>query len=261
MLKKRIIGVVTIRDGLAVQSFGYKRYLPIGKPEIVVENLDRWGIDEILIQVIDLSINGFGVDLELIRKIGSLSKSTPIIYAGGVRSLDDAVNVIQAGADRICVDALLHSNPDKIKEISCKLGAQAVIASFPIIIGDDCRPYWYNYITKQLVVLNKKVLCLLDQDIISEAIIIDCQNEGNHEAFNFKLLSIFANMKNPLILFGGLSSAKLLNKALIEDRVSAVAIGNFLNYREHAVQEFKKQLALDILRSPLYQDKFLVYDN
>ena len=41
MLKKRLIGAITVKNGIAVQSFGYKKYLPIGSPKVIVENLDR----------------------------------------------------------------------------------------------------------------------------------------------------------------------------------------------------------------------------
>ena len=41
MIRKRLVGVITVKDSLAVQSFGYKNYLPLGNPEILVENLDR----------------------------------------------------------------------------------------------------------------------------------------------------------------------------------------------------------------------------
>ena len=69
MIKKRLIGVVTIRNGIAVQSFSYKKYLPIGNPLCVIQNLDRWGVDEILIQVIDRSINQLGPDFSLLNKL------------------------------------------------------------------------------------------------------------------------------------------------------------------------------------------------
>ena len=55
MIKKRIIGTVVVKNGIAVQSFSYGKYLPLGKPEIIIKNLDRWGVDEILINVIDRS--------------------------------------------------------------------------------------------------------------------------------------------------------------------------------------------------------------
>ena len=45
----RLIGAVIVRGGIAVQSIGYKKWLPLGKPECLVQNLDRWGADEIVV--------------------------------------------------------------------------------------------------------------------------------------------------------------------------------------------------------------------
>ena len=53
MLKKRIIGIVTVIENQAVQSIGYNKYLPLGSPEYQIENLDNWKIDEIIINCID----------------------------------------------------------------------------------------------------------------------------------------------------------------------------------------------------------------
>ena len=110
MLKKRLVGVVTVKNGWAVQSFGYRRYLPLGKPECLVENLDRWGADEILVQVIDRSTTGVGPDFELLERLGELGLETPLIYAGGIRSISDGIKLVQSGADRIVVDTLLHQD-------------------------------------------------------------------------------------------------------------------------------------------------------
>ena len=68
MLKKRLIGIVLVKDGWAVQSFGYRRCLPLGKPECLVENLDRWGADEIFVLNIDRSTDNIGPDFELLKK-------------------------------------------------------------------------------------------------------------------------------------------------------------------------------------------------
>ena len=107
MLKKRLIGVVIVKDGWAMQSFGYRRYLPLGRPEVMVQNLDRWGADEILIQCIDRSAYGLGPDLDVLDKISKLSIATPLIYAGGICGREDAVKVVKHGADRIMVDAIV----------------------------------------------------------------------------------------------------------------------------------------------------------
>ena len=68
MIKKRLIGTVVVKNGIAVQSFSYGKYLPLGKPEIIIKNLDRWGVDEILINVIDRSKNKLDPNFELLKK-------------------------------------------------------------------------------------------------------------------------------------------------------------------------------------------------
>ena len=75
MLNKRLIGVVTVINGLAVQSFGYKRYLPLGKPEIAAKNLDRWGVDEILLQCRSFD-SKLTSDFALLERVGKTGLST-----------------------------------------------------------------------------------------------------------------------------------------------------------------------------------------
>ena len=118
MVKKRLIGLITIKNDLAVQSFSYNNYLPLGKPECLIENLDRWGADEILIQVIDRTKKDIGPDFELLKRIGQLKITTPLIYCGGIRNHLDAINIIKHGADRIIVDSLIRKNQKEIPKIS-----------------------------------------------------------------------------------------------------------------------------------------------
>ena len=133
MVKKRLVGVVTIRNGLAVQSFSYKYYLPLGNPLCIIQNLDRWGVDEILIQVTDRSVNQLGPDFELLNKLGEIKISTPIIYCGGIRNANDADNVIKHGSDRIALDHLLMNSNSELVKISKVLGSQALIACLPLV--------------------------------------------------------------------------------------------------------------------------------
>ena len=72
-LKKRIIGSIIIKNGWAVQSFSYKKWLPLGRPENIALNLERWGVDEICIISIDQKDKG--PCLEEIEKITKRDKS------------------------------------------------------------------------------------------------------------------------------------------------------------------------------------------
>lgn len=241
MLKKRLVGVVTVKDGWAVQSFGYQRYLPLGRPEVLIENLDRWGADEIILQCIDRSARGDGPDLDLLERVGRKGLSTPLIYAGGIRSTEHAVAAVKAGADRVCIDSMLHDAPAAVQELSARLGAQAVLASLPLARGPDGLT-WLDHRSRQSHPLGGALLDVLGSGAVSEILIVDWRHEGLAGRFDVGLLCACPPLSLPLIAFGGLSEPAQLREVLQIERVSAVAIGNFLNYREHAIQHLKLHL-------------------
>jgi len=255
VLKKRLIGVVTVKDGWAVQSFGYRRYLPLGRPEVLIENLDRWGADEVVLQCIDRTRQGQGPDFALLERVARKGLSTPLIYAGGIASVDDGVAVIKAGADRICLDALLHDTPASARLLAERLGAQALIAALPLSVeAKGLR--WLDYRNGQQQPLSDAVTALLREGVLSEALVIDWRNEGTPGAFDARLLDQFPVADVPLLAFGGLSEPGQLRDTLQRERVVAAAVGNFLSYREHAVRLYKQELGGLPLRAPAVERTF-----
>lgn len=250
MLKKRLVAVVTVRNGWAVQSIGYRRYLPLGLPECLVENLDRWGADEILVQVIDRSTPARGPDFELIERIARIGLGTPLIYGGGIRTAEDGVQAIQRGADRIVVDALLHDDLSVVGELSARLGTQALIASLPVSTDAQglARYDYRKRISKPLDAAGFAAI----RGIVSEVLFIDWRHEGVPAAFDFALLHHVPDRGMPLIIFGGISEAQQVQALMERPNVAAVAIGNFLSYREHAIQRLRAALASASLRPARY---------
>jgi imidazole glycerol-phosphate synthase subunit HisF len=238
MLSKRFIGVVTVLNGRAVQSFGYRRYLPLGNPEVLIENLDRWGVDEIILQCIDRSRCNLGPDFELLERVGNMGLSTPLVYAGGLRSGEDAARVVKLAADRVAFDILLHDNPDEIRDAGRRLGAQALIAALPLSATVQ-GVRWRNYRTGEDCAIPERLLDDLTSGVISEAMVIDWEHEGHAGGFNNALLDFGQPSKVPLIAFGGISDPHIALDIFQDRRVAAVAVGNFLSYAEHSIQHFK----------------------
>jgi cyclase len=92
---------------------------------------------------------------------------------------------------------------------------------------------------------------LLGSGTISEALIVDWQNEGCPASFDARLLGRFPIEGMPLIAFGGLSEPGQIRGVLESPKVCAVAIGNFLNYSEHAIHAFKVHLGGLPIRPPM----------
>ena len=251
MIQKRLIGVITVRQGWAVQSIGYRRHLPMGRPEVVAENLDRWGVDEILLQCIDRSRQGLGPDLALLERITRQGLSTPLTYQGGIRSVADGVAAVQAGAERIAMDSLLRDDPRQAAALAGPLGAQALIAALPLAMIDG-TPQWLDHRSGRSTPLPPEVAAVLRSGAISELLLVDWQHEGQAGGFDERLLDTCALPGLPLIAFGGLGEPAQLRRVLGRPTVVAAGVGNFLSWREHAVQQLKNQLLGLPLRPAVY---------
>src|SRR5438552_314851 len=93
MLKTRIIGVVLVKNGIVVQSIGFKKYLPIGSPEIAINYLNRWGIDEIAVLHIDAK-----TPTEEQVKLYAAECQVPLSVGGGIVQVSDIKKIIRSGA-------------------------------------------------------------------------------------------------------------------------------------------------------------------
>ena len=252
MENKRIIGTVIIKDNWAVQSFGYQYYLPLGKPEVVVENLNWWGADEILVINIDRSKKNLGPNYEVIEKIVNKNLSTPLIYSGGIQNENQAKKVISMGVERICLESLLYKNYFGIENISEAIGSQAIILSLPLIY-ENGKILYFDYIKKKNDDLKNHNLKFLDDKLFSEILIIDKKNEGGNNTFDTRILEKNLSTKK-IIAFGGISRTDKINKLLKKSKISAVAIGNCLNYSETSIQNIKKKIKFKNVRKPFFNE-------
>lgn len=248
--KKRLIGSIIVKDGIAVQSFSFQKYLPVGNAVILAENLDRWGVDEIVILSIDNTNKGIGPSLDLLNEI-SKRVNTPITYGGGIRNLQNALDVIHSGADRIIVDQLFFSEISNIKLISESIGSQAVIIALPCSFSEDQFNH-YNYITKVSQRMDPKSFPLIDEYIASEFLIIDRINDGQMNGFSEELVEFFPKDIS-LLCFGGITQSDQVDRLLSRPNVAGVCIGNSLNYKEHYYQKIKLDLSQSSLRNATFE--------
>lgn len=254
MKKKRIIGNIVVKNNIAVQSMGYSKYLPLGKPELLAENLDRWGIDEIFVKDISRSIASLGPNFELIKSVAK-KIGTPLTYAGGINSVDEAKLALSLGADRIAIDSLLHTNPLMISTISKEIGAQAMVVTLPATYNSSKQEInILNYRTGKIGPIKDGLIEFLRTDFISEIVIIDWMSEGKPGNFDKRLIQYFPETNIPLVASGGVGDGEVLIGLLDMGQIEAVAIGNPLNYREHSLEAIRIKIGGGVIRKINFQE-------
>jgi len=148
----------------------------------------------------------------------------------------------------------MHDDLKMVKSISERLGAQAVIGVLPISWSDSGIK-WKNYRNKESCLISEQEL-VKKSETVSEFLLIDWKNEGLPNSFDDRIVVDFPDIDVPLIVFGGLSEHEQMQAVLKEKQVAAIAVGNFLNYKEHSVQNFKKSLNSMSLRLADYETKY-----
>lgn len=240
MLKTRLIGVVLVRNGTAVQSIGFRTYRPVGAPHIAVKYLDRWGVDEVVLLHIDAEASS-GASADAVQAYAGESQM-PLSVGGGVRSIDDVKRIIHSGADKVVVNTALVTKPELVTAAATLFGNQCVVASI------DARRVGSGYEAfveggRTATGLTPAMVARRAADLgAGEIFVTSIDQDGSKSGYDLELIASVKDAVNvPVIACGGAGEPRHL-RAAIAAGASAVAAGNMLHYTEHSVILLKRQL-------------------
>lgn len=241
MLKKRIIGAIIVRDGIAVQSFGFRRWLPIGKPSIVARYLDSWGVDEICVLDISATPAGRSLDLAMLESIAA-EVFVPVSAGGGLRSMDQVRAVISGGADKAVINTFAHESPAFLGTVAETYGCQAAVAAMDVLWVEGrpmacVRPNGGGLPEPRIDA--REHAKVLEANGAGELLVNAIAADGAGTGLDLDLLDAIAPLVSiPVIGMGGTGQPRDLVAAFA--RVPAVAVGNVFTHCEHAAALFRE---------------------
>lgn len=243
MLKKRIIAALPIVGQTAVQSIGFKKYLPLGKPEIAIEFLNQWGVDEIIALQIDARKRERQIAAEQIQQLASKC-FVPLTYGGGVKTIDDVNLIIQNGADKVSLNQAVLHQPKLITEIARQYGNQCIVASIDIVKVDNTWKV-FDYLTQQIHPVD--FITLIKQTIdagAGELLINAVHKDGKYSGYDIELMKQICEIAAiPVLAAGGAKHPEHMLSLFKSTKVSAAVAGNYFHFYEHSVTIAKKHLS------------------
>ncbi|MEP7246790.1 MAG: HisA/HisF-related TIM barrel protein, partial [Gammaproteobacteria bacterium] len=126
MLAKRIIPCLDVRDGQVVKGVQFKDHRVVGDILELAARYRDEGADELVFYDITASPQGRSVDRVWVDRVARVL-DIPFCVAGGIRSVADAEQVLNAGAEKISVNSPALANPDLIDALAARFGAQCVV--------------------------------------------------------------------------------------------------------------------------------------
>ena len=128
MLTKRIIACLDVKDGRVVKGVQFVDLIDAGDPAELAARHAEAGADEIVLLDIAATHEARGTLLDTVQRTAR-RLFIPFTVGGGVRTLDDAAAVFDAGADKVSINSAALRRPGLIEEIGARFGAQAVIVA------------------------------------------------------------------------------------------------------------------------------------
>ncbi|MEO0513352.1 MAG: imidazole glycerol phosphate synthase cyclase subunit [Planctomycetota bacterium] len=126
MLTSRVIPCLDVRDGRVVKGVRFQSLRDAGDPVEQAAEYQRQGADEIVILDVSATPEGRSTAVETVRSVREVL-SIPLTVGGGVRSLDNALALLQAGADKVGVNSAAVDDPGLLTRIAEATGAQCTV--------------------------------------------------------------------------------------------------------------------------------------
>ena len=260
MLKYRLIPVIIFKKELVVQSFFFKRHLPIGNVKTAIEYFANWDADEIILLDIDATKDKRLPNTEII-KWASKNCFIPITYGGGINSMKAIENVLKAGADKISINYIAQKNPNLIKEASKKFGSQCIVVSIDVKINNNGKYEVFTSNNKKTINLHpKKWAQTVEKLGAGEILLNSVDRDGSRMGYDIKLLKNISKSVNiPVIATGGVGKVEHLAEGILKGCCQAVGASNIFQHAEHSIILAKTYLKKK--KIPIRLNSELNYDN
>ncbi len=254
MLKSRLIPVVLLRNGVVVQSKGFKRYQLLGNPITIVQRLSDWAADELIYLDIssqpiydlrrdDLNFANRNNLLAILEDVGK-NCFMPLTSGGGIKNMEDIFARIRAGADKVSINTQALKQPNFIDVCAKEFGSQCIVVSIDALAEENGS--WQVYQQGGRVPTGRipaDWAAEVESRGEGEIFLNSIDRDGSGKGYDLDLIHSVVNaVKIPVIVCGGVGEWSHFALGLTETRASAVAAANIFHYTENSIYKAKKYL-------------------
>ena len=245
MLTRRIIACLDVTTGRVVKGVQFVNLVDAGDPAELAARHAESGADEIVLLDISATHEGRGTLLDTVRRTAQ-RLFIPFTVGGGIRTLDDAAAVFDAGADKVSINSAALRRPDLIDEIGARFGAQAVIVAIDARRSQGGAEVFIEGGRKSA---DRKALdwaLEAEQRGAGEILLTSMDTDGTRDGFDCDLTaSISEAVEIPVIASGGAGTARHFSEVFLRGRADAALAASIFHFGISDARALKQELARD----------------
>jgi cyclase len=253
VLTRRIIPCLDVDRGRVVKGVNFLNLRDAGDPVEVARRYEEEGADELVFLDISASHEGREILLDMVRRVAE-QVFMPFTVGGGIRTLEDATRLIQAGAEKVSLNSAGVRDPDLITAVAGKFGSCATVVNIDprrvhksAPVGGAATEWWEVHINGgrvptglEAVVWARKV----EQLGAGEIVLTSMDADGTKAGYDLEMTRAVAQAVSiPVVASGGAGHPEHLFQALTTGRADAALAASIFHYHEFGISATKRYLA------------------
>jgi len=246
MLTKRIIPCLDVDRGRVVKGVKFFDHVDAGDPVEQARRYQDAGADELVFYDITASHEGREIMADLVRRVME-NIFMPLTVGGGIRTLDDATRLIQAGAEKVSVNSAAVKRPELIAEVSRKFGRCATVLGLDANrVKKDGVEKWEVFVNGGRVGTGIDVLEWSKQAEAMGAgeIVLNVMNaDGTTEGYDLEMTAAVSDaVKIPVVASGGAGGPEHMLSVLTTGHADAALAASIFHFGTYTVGQVKQFL-------------------
>ncbi|MBI5724314.1 MAG: imidazole glycerol phosphate synthase subunit HisF [Planctomycetes bacterium] len=247
MLAKRIIPCLDVDKGRVVKGVNFLSLRDAGDPVEVARRYEQEGADELVFLDITASHEQREIILDIVCATAE-QVFMPLTVGGGIRTLDDCRNLLNAGADKVSINSAAVQDPRFITAAAGRFGSQCIVVAIdPKRVIRDGGEFWEVYINGgrrptglQAVEWARRV----EQLGAGEILLTVMDADGTLEGYDIEITAAVASAVNiPVIASGGAGSPRHIYDVLTAGKADAALAASIFHYGTYTIGQTKQYLA------------------
>ncbi|VAW27845.1 Imidazole glycerol phosphate synthase cyclase subunit HisF [hydrothermal vent metagenome] len=242
MLTKRIIPCLDIKDGRTVKGVQFENLRDAGDPVELAAFYSKQGADELVFLDISATAEKRKTFAVLVKKIAQRI-NIPFTVGGGITSVEEARNLLLAGADKISINSAAIRSPNLVKQLADAFGSQCVVVAI------DAKRIDNEWIVHIVGGKEPTKLHLFDwaTEVVSrgagEILFTSMNNDGTKNGFANEALKELSSVVNvPIIASGGAGKMEHFTDTFLNSGADAALAASIFHFNEISIPELKSTL-------------------
>ncbi|HBC19318.1 MAG TPA: imidazole glycerol phosphate synthase subunit HisF [Alcanivorax sp.] len=244
-LAKRIIPCLDVDAGRVVKGVQFVDIRDAGDPVEIAKRYNDAGADEITFLDITASHQERDTTLHIVERIAS-QVFIPLTVGGGVRTLEDIRNLLNAGADKVGINSAAVHNPEFVREAAERFGSQCIVVAIDAkkVSAESETNRWeiFTHGGRKPTGLDAVAWAKQMTDYgAGEILLTSMDRDGTKNGFDIALTRAIADaVPVPVIASGGVGNLQHLVDGVVQGGADAVLAASIFHFGEYSVQEAKQ---------------------